>query len=549
MWWLTALFFLLVVFNATTLPTFQPNEPFNVDMVHATRSLDYPRYDERQVSEQLTTLFARTKFRWDNQHLLAKSAPPRAERVPFDEVTEDRPSEIGNHVAQHPPAYFAALAIGDAVFRYAAYDQEVVLLRILGAVMLLPLPLLAFLTARRLGARDLVSVTAATAVLVSPEFVMTSAIVNNDTLLRLLFGVAMLLLVYVWTGDVSRRTAVLIGVTTGVALLTKGFALALLPWTVMAYGFAVHRGASKREAAHSGVMAIAVGSVIGLWWWIYNVIAYGKVQPRIITNPDAAADFQPQLFQWLRSFVTTVLRLIFGFPYSPRLVVGVMFVLVGVLVILALPGLRTFGRTWADLVLLFAPVAGTVAIMCIGSIPSYYRTGLIGAAEGRYIVTSITGLAVIVASGAVVLFGRRQRWLPIAGVGLCLSFQIAQFWRLLDRNYGPTGAPLWEQLESLWAWYAFPPFMLIVLTLGAAVAAFFAARSVAPARFDVTAPTVSIALRRAIPVTGVLVGVGLSMMAARVVTGGKVTGVGYVPILGGLALLAVVVAVEEVRVR
>jgi 4-amino-4-deoxy-L-arabinose transferase-like glycosyltransferase len=513
--------------------------------VHAARTLHYPQYDERQVSEQFTSLFKLTKFGQDNQHLLATSVPSRGARPSFDEAAPDRPSTLGNHVAQHPPLYYAALAPFSAIGRHLAFDQEELLLRLVSALMVVPLPLLAFVTARRLNAGTTVAVAAATAVLVSPEFVMTSAILNNDNLLRLLFGVVTVLMVYAWTGDVSMRTAVLIGVVSGLAMLTKGFGLALIPWTALAYTVAWRRGAPRRDALRGAATAIALGVAIGGWWWVRNVIAYGKVQPRIVTHPDAGAGFEPSLFEWARSFVTTILRLLFGWPYAPRLAVGALFVAVSIVMILALPGLRAWGRTWVDAAMLLAPVAGTVAIMAIGSIPSYYRTGLIGAAEGRYLVTSITALAALAAAGAAVAFGSRRRWLPLTGLGLGLVFQVAQFGRLLDRNYGHTGASLGDQLSALRAWLPVAPAVLVAVVVLIAAVGVGAARSL---RFDdESGATVRLPLQRALPVTAALAALGLGLMTRAVFSGHRVTGVGYAPILLGLALLLGVVAVDTVR--
>src|SRR5690606_11088642 len=99
-------------------------------------------------------------------------------------------------------------------------------------------------------------------------------------------------LVAVARGDRSLTTAVSVGIVTGLALLTKAFAFALLPWVACAYALGWWRTRGRlpwRPVVAAGGLAV----VIGAWWWVRNLVRTGQVQPSGEVYPPAPADFVP----------------------------------------------------------------------------------------------------------------------------------------------------------------------------------------------------------------------------------------------------------------
>lgn len=163
--------------------------------------------------------------------LMAGDAVPRAERPSYGAIGSSSASELNNQMTQHPPGYYVLVAAATAVVPSAwRFDLFVLALRLFGVVLMAALPLLAALAARRLGADRATMAAAALLPLCIPQFAATSGAVNNDSLLNIASAVVILGSVFVATGDRSYRTACWLGAALAVALLSKAWALLLVPF-------------------------------------------------------------------------------------------------------------------------------------------------------------------------------------------------------------------------------------------------------------------------------------------------------------------------------
>jgi small subunit ribosomal protein S36 len=341
----TVAFGVLTAFWSVFTPlTEAPDEPAHLGLVYyIVDNGEYPAYDELQHTEglfQLCVDFA-TSANWcriDAERAAnvftrdrpAAEAPSKHDRVlPHDPDFVRLKAGRMNQMAQHPPLYYLAMAGAVHVERAVwpgelSVDTELAYLRLLNGLIVLPLPWLAWLLARRLGASPAVCAAAALAPLGVPQLTHIGATLNNDNLFVVVASALMVLLAGVVRGDRSARTAALVGLTTGVALLTKGFGIVLPPVVAAAYlvgaasaGGAAHApGLWRRRwsAVVTGTGAMVVAFVVGGWWYLDNLVTTGHVMPSI-ENKRLAISERP--LGWRPHFseygASAVARLVEGF--------------------------------------------------------------------------------------------------------------------------------------------------------------------------------------------------------------------------------------------
>jgi hypothetical protein len=477
---------------ATLYPTYRaPDEPAHVDQVRAIRSSwSVPGIGERQLSRQVVESYPLVGYLsgvpGEAPPLGATGAPPRADRPSFADIAPDEPSTLGNQMAQHPPLYYllaAAWLLPLDVVGSVAFDLEVWWLRLLGVLLVAPLPWFAARTAHHLRLGSPAVAAAATAVLGVPMLVHIGSSVNNDVLLVPLAGAATLHAGALASGDLTVRRAVWLGSATAAALLTKAFALALLPLVAGAAVVAWSRAPERRrEAIVAGATALGVSVAAGGWWWVRNLLVHGTVQPGGAPSPAPPDGFVPDVGWWAPFLVGRLVRRWWIEPdtvarTTPPLLVVATVVALGLLVAGLL---RCRGRR-RDLGTLLLPVAGCLAMVLVGGWRAYARTGIPFAIHGRYLYPGLVGAALVVAAGAVALLRGRAPAVLLAGA---VVLQVTAAWWTLTFYWGvpDVTAPL-ASLRGWLAWSPLPPVLTVapaVVAAGGAVAA--AVRGVAAGR-------------------------------------------------------------------
>jgi 4-amino-4-deoxy-L-arabinose transferase-like glycosyltransferase len=163
-----------------------------------------------------------------------------------------------------------------------------------------------------------------------PMHLALSAAVNNDALAELLLAVALLLVIrYLKPGEGDRtRLLVLLGVTSGLALLTKSSLYILLPFVLLAVALRhlwLDRGAEEPASlagllgAGTAYLLPAVG--LALPWWVRNVALYGGLDilglgrhDQVVVGQLRTAEFVAQfgLGRLLRDLAVTTFRSFWG---------------------------------------------------------------------------------------------------------------------------------------------------------------------------------------------------------------------------------------------
>ncbi|MGW5362338.1 hypothetical protein [Actinopolymorpha pittospori] len=390
-----------------------------------------------------------------------------------------RPATSVDQMTQHPPGYYALLAaaINGLGLDGASPQAMILVLRLLSAALLLPVPLLCFLAARRLGLPPPVGVVAAFLPAAWVQFTHIGASINNGTLTVLASSLAVVLLLPIAQGDVRARRALAAGGAVTLALLTKGFGLALLPTVAVAYVGAV-RAVGARKALPSAVVA-AAAILPGTSWWLFNIVRYGQLQPS--RPPGTAWSKGPaDLAGWAGTFLDFLAWTMWGALGSqegrpPRLLYIATTV---VLVVLLAVGSWILRRQPVEVILLHSGWLGPLTIITYGSAREFLITGTVRGAQGRYLQVAVVSMAVLALAPLVrtrlaLVLGPVMATLLGAG-GLLLGFWL--FWGT------SAGAGRFESLTS-WSPGATAVMGLAAVTItGAAVLGVVALVRLLPAR-------------------------------------------------------------------
>ncbi len=397
--------------------------------------------------------------------------PPRD--VPYDRLPDDPtlPPQT-NQMTQHPPLYYLLLAGATRLvpgFAERSFPVQLGVLRLLSALLLLPLPALAAAAARRLGAAPPVATAAALLPLAVPQLAHIGASVNNDALLALLGGLVAAPLVAVGRGDVSRRTATAVGVLLGLALLTKAWAVGLLAWAAFAYLLALvgPAGARRVQALESGLLAAVLAMVFGGWWWVRNLLRYGALQPQggallpeRDTTPDLLVFTEGVLSRLTASTWGNFGWLELRIPFTAQ-VVAALVLLLGL--VLAVAGRSEASWARAASAVALAAFCVQVAVVYQQSLKNYLRGGYYAGLQGRYLFAFVAVLAALAAVGLSRLLPTRRRHLaPLAALLAVAVMQAVGVLTALSGFWWPDDAGLRRALALQSAWAPFPRTALLV---------------------------------------------------------------------------------------
>lgn len=511
---ITVLFALVLVLWTVVVPRYRaPDEPAHLDLVlYLAEGADYPEFDERFIGQAIgysrEPHLVAPGYPWPR--FAAADAPPRTERPdlwdlggtapdPLARTAPEQAALLGapyvfNQQPQHPPLYYEAMAMALRVERALLpgprpppLDRELGLLRLLNVLLVSPLPILTWLTAKRMGAGQRAAIAASVVPLGLPQLTHVGASLNNDNLLTLLGAVLAVLLAGVARGRRTVRTDLLVGVVVGLALLTKAFGLVFVPWVAGAYVLAWFASSTRRREVVLGSVRAGVTSVIvGSWWWLDNYVRHGEPAPTSESLTRTAAQqpvgFDPQPwsygFRFVRSIVgRTWVWIGYRSPkveLPPAIIVVLSLLVLGAVVVAvsargpvgARPRRREMLLGLVPLGLLFLAVArrGWGLHVTTGGFPFV---------QGRYLYAAIVPLFALVAIGAHRVLGRRTTSV-LLGVAVFL-----QGWTLL-RVMGTAwaGSDLVGQLRSMLAWSPWPPVLVGIVTVGAGAALVATVRAV-----------------------------------------------------------------------
>lgn len=495
-WLLTMLFVAVLLSQTAFLPNGQgPDEDMHVDLMvqlHDGTAWPWPApgtlhwvWGER-AGTMITPNWSR-----HTQQLATRDFAPRGQRKAFDDVRETGRKAGVNYIVQHPPLYYAA---GAAVlhvipdWKHRPFDQVWMLLRYWNVLILAVLPLCMWAIARRLALPEPIQIAAAVVPLALPQLSLVGSTVNNDGPLVAAGAVLLYFITRVLTGDLSRRTALLLGASLSVMMLLKGFALAMPLVVAVAYLAAGLRFRARGAAFWSLALA-ALAALPGAAWWFRNLSLYGSFQPAGSFEggglPPATfgwGDGGPRwLTQWVADTTTT-----FFFPSRPGYFdqyleialhhdltwwlsrLGIVLFLVGLAVAL---WRRSLPRH--QLVILVLPLVLMASLVAYGSWTTFESLHELRAAQGRYAFAGLPTFAVAALAGAAALRASIRRWVPLALLGFAFVMQAASLVREVAFFWVPAHGALTDRgqraIDAVFAYYPFASWLLATLFVATGV--------------------------------------------------------------------------------
>ncbi len=397
---------LLVVYSVLTPVWRSPDEASHFDLVlDVADGRGYADWDTDRLSEGVLDASAPVRTAPPRAPIEPRARPPA---LPPVEDSSDQ-STAANHMTQHPPAYYwtvgAVLALAQEVgLAPPSVSGQLAVARVLSAILLVPVPSLAWAVARLLGGGPGVRRLALVAPLAVPGLAQVGSGVTNDVLSVLLFSALAVVLAAYVRGRRSLGVCVGAGALCGAALFTKAFGAAAVPWALLVVLASWRMGERDRVLRHS-LAITAVAFVTGGWWYLRNLVRDGRLLPSIeearfsSQSPLAGAD--KSLGEWLHRFTPVAGRGFFGlFGYADVAISDRVYhaaLALGIVGVVA--GLVAVRRSRPELVLLAAPLPLLLALQASQSFRLYERSGVVALGHGRYLMPAIVPVVVLIALG------------------------------------------------------------------------------------------------------------------------------------------------------
>lgn len=352
----------------------------------------------------------------------------------------------GSGVEQNPHAVVGVpltpgnknLALHHDGERWSGPGLAIIVIRLfslcLGAVSI---ALLYRLIRRALPGMPFVAIAGAAILALNPEFLFISASVNNDNLMAALAIWCLILLVEAGERGATAHTAVLIGASLGLALLTKFTALGLLPLAALAFAFGFWRTRIVRYVTLYPAIAFGLALLISGWWYLRNYLLYGdptglSVFLKIVNTRNPPPPLYELIFQELEGFRISFWALFGGVNLlAPPAIYQIYDVLVVAAILgLAFSGFKAFrARSVPGNPSLFV----TALLLVWAAAVSY---GLLRwsqstlASQGRLLFPAMPGIALLFAYGLVgwasaPVQRRLTAGLTVALAGIALFLPIA----------------------------------------------------------------------------------------------------------------------------
>jgi hypothetical protein len=413
----TLLFYAILAIWACLTPPFRaPDEPQHVSTVlRLAYSHTYPAAGHAQLYPAVKGAEPAVGFRIVGEFLDTspeKAAPP-SERGP--QTFRQLAAQAGpytlkdfDQMTQHPPGYYAVMAVPTRLFNLIddTPRDAIVIMRLLSALLLLPLPYLAFRLTRALGGSSIASLSAAFLPAGLPQLTHVGGAVNNDALIITLAAVLVVEAVELAKFGATFKRAIWFGITYAAALWTKGMALPLVVLVIGAYLLAARREGWRQVMKPLAVTAAI--SCIGFSWWVANVIRFDTLQPQgypaawLAQLPHGDATFGA----WFSGFFDSMTKS-FWLDAGWLEMKPTRWAYITASIVLVLLLVIAFVRSRGSRGLFLLAQAGWLAVMASifeQSHAQFVDRSTLAGSQGRYLFTGVTAMA----AGIVLALRPRQ---------------------------------------------------------------------------------------------------------------------------------------------
>ena len=397
-----------------------------------------------------------------------------------------------NRAAQHPPLFYVSSALASWLVTLSVDDPDLTMrlwsFRLISVLASAALPLIYYLIASELTTNQPVRLASAVTPLAIPGITLRNGpMINTDALLILLTSLSVLFAIRIAKGDLTVRTGIALGLSTGLAILTKAHGLLVIPVIVIAYLIRAFRDRRVtpewwRSVALSGGITLVVGG----WWWIRNVLRSGAIQPvRHLEPVTEPLVFDWLAFDWAGWFGEAARRLqssfwgggfaLPGTRYMMFYWVLTVLVIVGSAIGWAISRDRAASSVSGLFALLLIP-----AVLLTSALLSAERGRVVGV-QGRYFFPGLAGIAPLVVLGIGSVMRRASRWLPALVVAASAAMTLLAIGYMFQRYWSESGSGLdyqWSNVVASSPFGAVVSSGLLVVTVAAFVILFAAAVSI-----------------------------------------------------------------------
>jgi 4-amino-4-deoxy-L-arabinose transferase-like glycosyltransferase len=419
----TVMFYGIMVIWACVTPDFRaPDEPQQVSTTLRLAYVhSYPAPGDARIYVPVKASYEDVGFGGIGLNTIVGLVP--LHRPTSTQLTSETMSQLGADLArekqplspydydqmtQHPPGYFAIMAVAARVFDVIDKTPHTALLilRLCSALLLAPLPFLTFRIGKSLGATPALAAAASFLPAGLPQLAHIGGAVNNDALTITLGAAVTWLALEFATRRAVRGWAIGLGITMTALLWTKGTALPMLVVVAVAFLLRAKRFGARRTIGDALLTTLCI--LPGLAWWVANVVRFGSLQPD--GYPKSYTDLLPHghitVAHWLHGFFPGLTRSFFadfGWLEAPPPAV-VTAVLTVALLVLIVVGVVRCGPRWATALL--AQLSWIVPLIAImdTSYSASNRIGALQGVQGRYL---FVGVAAIAATIGVAVGGRQ----------------------------------------------------------------------------------------------------------------------------------------------
>ncbi len=414
---LTLAFFVWQVVWAILTPAFRaPDEPLHVNsVVRVAQGQGWPDPGEARVSSSVVQAVQESGLiSADSENFNSKErtrvvgsreiypriprfgdnpVTPHAERIAMSAV--DGSTTIVDQMTQHPPLFYELQAVA---FRAVGaddwpWDRQLLLMRVVSALMTMPLVPCTVFATRRAGASRRMALTAGVLVFAVPQLVYVTGSLNNDALAIGAGALCLAAASAAMFGSGGWRTVWAAGLALGLGLWSKGTFIPM--GLTVGLAFLANVGSlTWRQRLVRAVSAGGIGILTGGFWWGRNIVLFGVLQPAGYQSAFLLPGSSVRYF--IRAASTNLIESFWGrfdwmdWPLDTALVWSLAIATWIVILVSVATGPRRMQR----LVLLsfFVFVSG---MLLAQAWTQYSGGGVIPGTQGRYLFPGIVGLFVV----------------------------------------------------------------------------------------------------------------------------------------------------------
>ena len=210
---------------------------------------------------------------WQSSEAERSSRERQLRSIPAQWAREPASGGAGAYEAQQGPLYYWILAPFYKLSANLSFLTRVWLLRLLSVLLASAVIPLGFLVARKVQGEDFYALGVVALIAAMPQVAITASHIANDSL-AIALGSLFLIVLFLWKEEPhSMPRSVALGVTLGLALLTKASLLAFIPPVAVFVSIW-----AKRKNVYRQVLVVAAcAMVVSIWWYVRNWILTGTL--------------------------------------------------------------------------------------------------------------------------------------------------------------------------------------------------------------------------------------------------------------------------------